>query len=178
MVAVCHTGFLNLKILTAASMESVDLHYSNKLPGDQSNSYGEMAIWWFSKRRPSTILDLPVLSSCLTDDPWIKQWRNWFDTLALSNIGVTKNNHTNKHDRDISPICPNNTTGVIAVNFGIHRDITNLTTHNKFCVNWFRGFAVLIPSIFPFSTGLASRPDNSVLLRGAQIMLWPIIGAK
>ena len=57
------------------------------------------------------------------------------------------------------PGCP---TGAIALNFGIQDDITDLITHAKFCDNRFRGFGVLIPTILPFSIGIAGRPYKSV----------------
>ena len=37
-------------------------------------------------------------------------------------------------------------------------DIADIFTHAKFCVDRFRGFGVLTPTIFPFSIGLAGHP--------------------
>jgi len=62
---------------------------------------------------------------------------------------------------DISLMCRDAPTRAIALNCGMWGDIADVITHAKFCVNWFRSFAVLTPPIVPFSTGLAGR-DNSV----------------
>ena len=42
-------------------------------------------------------------------------------------------------------------------------DIADIITHSKFCVDLFRGFRVLTPTIFPFSIGLAGHPIISAL---------------
>jgi len=60
------------------------------------------------------------------------------------------------------PICPDAPNVAIILDFGVWGDIADVITHDKFCVDRFRGFRVLTPPIFPFFIGLAGRPYNSV----------------
>ena len=53
-------------------------------------------------------------------------------------------------------------TEAIALSFGVLGDITDIITHAKFYVNWFRGFGVVTPQILPLSIGLAGRHYNSI----------------
>ena len=59
-------------------------------------------------------------------------------------------------------MCRDAPTGVIALNFGMLGDITDIITRAKFYVNRFRGLGVMSPPILTFSIGLAGRPYNSV----------------
>jgi len=57
-------------------------------------------------------------------------------------------------------MCRDAPTRVIALNFGMLGDITDIIARFKFYVNRLRGFGVLTSPILPFFIGLAGRPYN------------------
>ena len=68
-------------------------------------------------------------------------------------------------ESDISPICRDAHTGVIAFFSGVQGDIVDVITRAKLYVDWFGGFGVMTPQIFLFSVGLAGRANTSVCTR-------------
>jgi len=77
--AVRHLGFLKLETLTAHTLTRAKMHQYAKFCTDRSNRCGDMAVFNFSRWRPSAILDL--LYACL-DNPQSAFW--W--SLSLCNI--------------------------------------------------------------------------------------------
>jgi len=68
-----------------------------------------------------------------------------------------------KRKGTISPICSwDAPTEAIVMNFDVQGDVADTVTRVKFCINRFRGFGFLTPSILPFSIGLTGRSYNCV----------------
>jgi len=79
---------------------------------------------------------------------WIKPRKNWSCGLVLVSKQIFGSQKNYKpHKSDISSICPDAPNGATVLSFGVTGVITDIITHVKFCVNRFKGFWAVTPSL-------------------------------